>query len=685
MRQLSAALVAAMLCGGANASIVFRAEPPGNIPASVPLIQVLPTPVSRDTLTRRAASFGLTSSPAFVKTPVGLAAQFVDPTNGITKVVHQNANGSDFFADLSKYMISQPGPAGPIADTDATIKANAFIGLHHPNLVKEGAFHRVMHLMEQSQDLSTGQVLPAVQSESIVGYTRAFAGIPVVGPGDYGRIHVANTGEVTGSQVVWRKLKNTGNSLSLLPYSAVQQTLIGLLNKQLGDGHEDAIITKVEFGYYSRPENQTQGWYHPCYLFYVSFHDAQLNQDTGGRIIPIPAVAPTLLREPLELVQQQPADGDPARITFKATPPTMPTAVPIYQVNPNVVNADTIQLRASALGFTLAHQGKTPRGMQATDSTGRIVLYQDVNGAEFFGHMDRMLEEKPGEATPITDAVASRLASDWVAKSGDMDPNELEPPTVQHLFHQTFDVIKQTPGLKTQDETIVTYKRRKQGPVGTAVTYIPVLGQGEYVEVHVDNMGNVTGHHRVWRNTQQTTMVAEIKPYADILQEFLRRMQSQMGDGSVIVADIQFGYFSRGEGFSQGYLQPCVLFDIQLPDPNGGQITGRRQVAIPASDLRLEPLEDRDALDNPMPGVDTRAADSVPIVYGDLNGDGKVDTADVVLAMQIAGGIETSLLPPARFAAGDVSPADKPDNAINVDDALRIARSIFGLDDISNG
>lgn len=678
MTRHCAVFMAAIVCGGASASIIFRAEPPGNIPAASLIAQVLPTPVSRDILTRRMVEFGVTASPEFVKTPFGLAS------SAGNKLVVRTTNGTDLYADTSKLTINQPSPAGPISDATATSAANSFASKHFSAMFADGSVRSVGHLMDQAQDLSTGQLLPAVQSESIVQFTRTFNGVPVVGPGDGARIHVANTGEVTGAHIVHRRLGST-QRVPLLPYSAVQQTFMAQLSTQLGDGHEDAIVTKIEFGLYSRAEHQRQGWYHPCYLFYVSFHDNQTNQDTGATVIPVAAIDPALLKEPLLLPEDQPVQGDSARISFAADPPVIPTSVPAYPITPTVVNGDSLLSRASTLGFTVATTGKTPRGLTASDSTGNTVLYEDVNGAEFFGHMNRFLSEKPGESTPIADSVATRLAADWIGKSNDVNPTELGVPAVQHLFHQTFDIAKQAPGTKTQDETIVTFKRRKLGAPGAAVVYHPVLGEGDYIEVHVDNGGHITGHHRVWRNTLQATTTVETRPYSEILQRFIRRMTSEMGGSAVIVSSIQFGYYSRGEGYSQGYLQPCVLFDVKLPSPTTGQITGHRQVAIPASAQLLEPLEDPSALDNPMPGPDSRLADSTPIMYGDLNGDGKVDLADVALALQMAGGLADSDVPPAQFSAGDIAPTGSPDNAIQVDDATRILRGYLGLEDISNG
>ncbi len=62
---------------------------------------------------------------------------------------------------------------------------------------------------------------------------------------------------------------------------------------------------------------------------------------------------------------------------------------------------------------------------------------------------------------------------------------------------------------------------------------------------------------------------------------------------------------------------------------------------------------------------------------GDLNGDGKVDLADVILAQQIALG---KMAPTAaQLAAGDVAPDGDPDGVIDASDVAWIARKVLKL------
>jgi hypothetical protein len=64
-------------------------------------------------------------------------------------------------------------------------------------------------------------------------------------------------------------------------------------------------------------------------------------------------------------------------------------------------------------------------------------------------------------------------------------------------------------------------------------------------------------------------------------------------------------------------------------------------------------------------------------VKGDLNGDGKLTPADVVLALRASVGGLT--LTAAQQAAGDVAPAGHPDGVVNVTDALLLLRATVGL------
>ena len=72
------------------------------------------------------------------------------------------------------------------------------------------------------------------------------------------------------------------------------------------------------------------------------------------------------------------------------------------------------------------------------------------------------------------------------------------------------------------------------------------------------------------------------------------------------------------------------------------------------------------------------SAQSFNQVDGDLNGDGIVDVADVVLAQRIALGL---IVPTAtQLAHGDVAPAGAPDGVIDAADVNRILRKALGLE-----
>jgi hypothetical protein len=350
------------------------------------------------------------------------------------------------------------------------------------------------------------------------------------------------------------------------------------------------------------------------------------------------------------------------------------------------VDIDDVASQLASFSTTNLGPGRNKillRGLLATDGTSNTVLYQDDRGTEFFGHMDRFLSETPGEGNPIPDAEAIRAAGNWLEGLGDMDKGEVGLPAVQHLFHQSFDLEKNVENPPTQDETIVIYPRQLPNPKGQFP--IPIVGQGTGLEIHVDNKGGITGHRRVWRNVSPTQETLEILPYAELENVFMRRLLPDLGDYVAKVTDIKFGYFGRPEGSEQGFLLPAVVYEVDLINPATAEITAHRQVAVPASRNQPEDLEDPAASGAPPAPDDTRSADTVPALYGDIDGDGDVDAADAALAMKMFGGMMDSLIAPPLFTAGDVAPKGAPDGRIAMNDSLRILRSIFQLDDISNG
>lgn len=78
------------------------------------------------------------------------------------------------------------------------------------------------------------------------------------------------------------------------------------------------------------------------------------------------------------------------------------------------------------------------------------------------------------------------------------------------------------------------------------------------------------------------------------------------------------------------------------------------------------------------------AQQSAPVAYGDVNGDGAVTVADVVMVLRFVVG--QAVPTPQQFVAADVAPAPSTpggkvgDGKITVADALRILRHAIGLD-----
>ena len=71
---------------------------------------------------------------------------------------------------------------------------------------------------------------------------------------------------------------------------------------------------------------------------------------------------------------------------------------------------------------------------------------------------------------------------------------------------------------------------------------------------------------------------------------------------------------------------------------------------------------------------------AIPILKGDLDGSGKVDIADALLALQLSVGLK--VMTPAHLAAGDVAPIvnqkSAPDNKLDIADAVALLRRSVG-------
>ncbi|HEY3414944.1 MAG TPA: hypothetical protein VGM51_18070 [Armatimonadota bacterium] len=678
MKGLITAILGGALIGSAHASIIFQAEPPA-APTELPAVQLAPVHVSRQSLQMRGGEFGIRSA-VLGKTPRGLVLR------AGSLILAQDLLGSEFFADTARFMAEAPGEAKPLPDTQVLTLANEALRKRIGRVsFSEVDFEGFRHLNNQGQDLRSGQLSPPTQDETIVLFSRMINGYPVLpggGVGEHIQLHFDNFGALTGQQMMWRNAMSEPKPIPILPYTDVQNALIGRLKREMGNSLNDAIITRIQFGYFGRPEGQRQGWFQPAYLFTVELFNPEEKQTTAARLIPIPAIGPTDLREPLELPSLPSEQGSPAQVTFKATPPQLAGGLPTYEIVPNLVNVDTITVRARELGISSGTAKATPRGLSFSD--GRYLLALDPAGSELFSDTTRMLLEAPGQDPPQSDTAVLEIALGWLTKHG-VPSGELGAPVVRRLMHQVSDTIGGTPLRPTSDEAIVEYPRIVRTATGAA---IPAVGEGAFFQVHIDNLGQITGHHLLRRQTGKLLQTVDPRPITLIQDEFLRYLTSELGTSLAMVTDICYGLYFRPEGIQQAFAQPVLLYDVDIEDPVTGEVTAHRQIPVPAGQDLMEPLDDPADSIVPISADDLQFRDTegIPVAYGDVDGDGSVTALDVALILRSAGGV-AGPLDPGAVAAGDVSPAGFPgdDLMLQVDDALRVLRSIYQLDNISNG
>src|SRR5205823_3269476 len=137
----------------------------------------------------------------------------------------------------------------------------------------------------------------------IVLYKRHFNGIPVLpttGPGEHIRLHIDNRGNLTAEQMNWRNAQLMTTFVPILSFEQVKADFERRLFAEMGNSVAEAQVTRIEFGYFGHGQGQPQGWFQPAYLFTVQFFYPDEQQATSARLVPVSAISPNDMKEPLE-------------------------------------------------------------------------------------------------------------------------------------------------------------------------------------------------------------------------------------------------------------------------------------------------------------------------------------------------------------------------------------------------
>ncbi len=267
---------------GEEGKIEFKAEFKEKVPEALNIYIHKPQKWSDDSLYEKFRKMNIDDKGKMEKNEMGYVYNA-----GSHFILISPETGAEMYADSARFMVEEPGKYPKMDEKSVMKLADRYIQETLKINPENTRYLKTQYLHNAIQKL--GGEPEVTVDESIALYARNINGIKIIGDGGFIRLHLDNTGYVTGYQKSWRNWQLHKKDYKIKPYEKAKEEYMKIMQSRLKKGNL-ARVTNIRFGYYERGLLEEQKYLQPAYVFTTKFYDRESKQSTAAVMEVIPAI-----------------------------------------------------------------------------------------------------------------------------------------------------------------------------------------------------------------------------------------------------------------------------------------------------------------------------------------------------------------------------------------------------------
>jgi hypothetical protein len=195
-------------------------------------------------------------------------------TEGPFALSLRRASGALRYYDSRRWQIDDGKSKVQFSDEQAVSIAKRFLTQFKLVSLDECSLPKVSHLRVGTLERSTGKATERIIDAAVV-FQRMVDNLPVLGPGGKVSVYIAHDGEVSGCDIIWRKIKGIQVSIPVTELRTPEFAEEHLSKHWMKKGIPQIQVDETLFGYLELGPGDSQRFLQPVYMMPLTLSDPE--------------------------------------------------------------------------------------------------------------------------------------------------------------------------------------------------------------------------------------------------------------------------------------------------------------------------------------------------------------------------------------------------------------------------